>query len=82
LAVPGYKSGFSEKDFDALKAAIERRRKQKSFTASDVLFDAMSLGVTQDAGDIATALGDLVDLGYLREVEDEDPPRWELVDEG
>jgi hypothetical protein len=74
--MPHYKSGFSEDDFDKLKAAIEKIGQTGSFDANDVLFTVLQAGITDNAGDVATALDDLADLGYLRSL-DGNPPRWE-----
>jgi hypothetical protein len=75
--MPHYRSGFSEDDFDRLKAAIGEIAKSGPFNANDVLFPVLQAGVTNNAGDVATALGDLADLGYLKALGG-DPPRWEL----
>lgn len=75
--MPQYKSGFSEQDFDRLKAAIQKFGQGGPFDASDVLFPLVEAGITNNAGDVATALGDLADLGYLKSLGG-NPPRWEL----
>lgn len=72
--MPHYQSGFSEQDFDRLKVAIEDI--DGPFDANDVLVSLVQAGATDNAGDVATALEDLADLGYLRSLGD-DPPRWE-----
>lgn len=72
-----YRSGFSEHDFERLKAAIRKIAKRGPFDANDVLLPVIQAGITKNAGDVATALGDLADLGYLKSVGG-DPPRWEL----
>jgi hypothetical protein len=79
--MPQYQSGFSESDFERLKAAIVEVAGDGPFDANDVLFPIVQAGVTNNAGDVATALGDLVDLGYLRPLGG-DPPRWERVASG
>lgn len=75
--MPQYRSGFTEDDFDRLKAAIEEMGRDGPFDASEVLFPIVSAGVTNNAGDVAAALDDLADLGYLRALGG-NPPRWEL----
>lgn len=77
-AMPQYKSDFTEDDFERLKAAIREIAEGGPFGANDVLFPVVQAGITNNAGDVATALGDLADLGYLRSLEG-DPPRWELL---
>ena len=74
--VPHYKSDFREDDFAGLKAAIEQVGKAGPFNANDVLVQV--LGVTDNAGDVATILEDLSDLDYLTSLGGE-PPRWELA---
>jgi len=74
--MPHYRSGFSEEDFDRLKAAIAAIAEDGPFDANDVLAPVVQAGITNNAGDVATALGDLADLGYLNSLEG-DPPRWE-----
>ncbi|HEX7246272.1 MAG TPA: hypothetical protein VF245_11990 [Solirubrobacterales bacterium] len=76
IAMPHYQSGFSEDDFERLKTAIEEIAKDGPFDANDVLFPLVRAEVTNNAGDVATALDDLADLGYLRPLGG-DPPRWE-----
>lgn len=76
--MPRYQPGFSEQDFERLKAAVEKTGKKGSFDASDALFDVLNTGVTDNAGDVAAILGDLADLGYLRPLGG-NPPRWELA---
>ena len=76
--MPHYQSGFSGDDFERLKTAIVAVAGDDSFDANDVLFPLVQAGVTNNAGDVATALGDLVDLGYLRPLGG-NPPRWERV---
>lgn len=71
-----YRSGFSENDFERLKTAIEELAQDGPFDANDVLFPLVQAGIANNAGDVATALGDLADLGYLRPLGG-DPPRWE-----
>jgi hypothetical protein len=75
--MPKYKSGFTEEDFDRLKAAVERVGQQGSFDANDLLAYVLEAGVTNNAGDVAAALDDLADLGYLQRLGG-DPPRWQL----
>lgn len=76
-AMPHYRSGFGEDDFERLKAAIREIAAGGSFDANDVLSPVVQAGITNNAGDVATALGDLADLGYLKPLGG-DPPRWEL----
>lgn len=78
--MPRYRSGFNEYDFERLKAAIGEIAQRGSFDANDVLAPVLVAGITNNAGDVATALGDLADLGYLRSLGG-DPPRWELATE-
>jgi hypothetical protein len=61
--MPQYQPGFDEEGFGRLK---------------DALVPLVQAGVTDNAGDVATVLGDLADLGYLRALGG-DPPRWELA---
>jgi hypothetical protein len=75
--MPHHRSGFSEEDFDRLKATIERIAGQGSFDANDVAFSVVQANITTNAGDVATMLGDLEDLGYLRALGG-NPPRWEI----
>jgi hypothetical protein len=75
--MPQYQSGFGEDDFKRLKAAIREIAADGPFDANDVLFPIVQAGVTNNAGDVATALGDLADLGYLKSLGG-DPSRWEL----
>jgi hypothetical protein len=73
-----YQHGFGEQDFERLKGAIGELAQAGPFGANDALVPLVQAGVTDNAGDVATVLGDLVDLGYLRALGD-DPPRWELA---
>ena len=78
--MPQYKSGFSEQNFDRLKAAIQKFGQGGPFDANDVLFPLVEAGITNNAGDVAAALDDLADLDYLRPLGG-DPPRWELSEQ-
>ncbi|MGC1852277.1 MAG: hypothetical protein WA687_07550 [Solirubrobacterales bacterium] len=78
--MPQYRSDFSEGDFERLKAAIKEIAEGGPFDANDALFPVVQAGITNNAGDVATALGDLADLGYLRPLGG-DPPRWELAEQ-
>jgi len=75
--MPHYRSDFGEDGFERLKAAIGEVAADGPFDANDVLFPVVQAGVTNNAGDVVTALGDLADLGYLKPLGG-DPPRWEL----
>lgn len=77
--MPRYRSGFSEEDFDRLKGAIISIGQNGSFDANDLLAFVLQAGITNNAGDVAAALDDLVDLEYLRGLGG-DPPRWELAE--
>jgi hypothetical protein len=76
--VAPYQHGFGEQDFERLKAAIGELAQAGPFDANDALGPFVQAGVTDSAGDVATILGDLVDLGYLQALSG-DPPRWELA---
>jgi hypothetical protein len=73
-----YQHGFGEQDFERLKGAVAEFAQAGPFDANDALVPLVQAGVTDSAGDVATLLGDLVDLGYLRALGG-DPPRWELA---
>jgi hypothetical protein len=80
VVMPQYQSDFGEDDFDRLKEAIEEIAERGPFDANDILPLVVPAGITNNAGDVATALGDLADLEYLRSLGG-DPPRWELQDQ-
>lgn len=61
-----YRPGFTPQQFDALKSSLGSLAAQGPFDANDALFYVLSTGITNNAGDVATILADLVDLGYLR----------------
>jgi hypothetical protein len=75
---PSTSRGFDEEDFERLKGAIGGLAEAGPFDANDALSPLLQAGVTDNAGDVATILGDLADLGYLRALGG-DPPRWELA---
>lgn len=76
--MPRYRPGFSDADYDRLKAAMQQVGERGPFTASDALWHVFDAGVTNNAGDVSAILGDLTDLGYLRALGG-DPLRWELA---
>lgn len=78
--MPRYQPGFSDRDYDRLKEAVRRVGASGPFGANDALWEVLNAGVTNNAGDVATILGDLEDLGYLRRLPETDPPVWELAD--
>ncbi len=65
--VPHYRSGASEQDYLALKEAMLELAREGEFDMNDALVYALARGVTSNAGDVAAILGDLVDLGDLRD---------------
>lgn len=70
-ALPQYRSGATEDDFERLREMIRNLAAQGPFDANDALSCALSEAVTNNAGDVAAILGDMVDLGELRRLPDE-----------
>jgi hypothetical protein len=74
-----YQSSFSERDFEHLKTVIVEVAGDGSFDANDLLFAVLQAGITNNAGDVAMALTDLEDLGYLLPLGG-NPPRWKIAE--
>ena len=64
--MPEYAKGTTEDDYLRLKAGIKDLAAGGQFDANDALAYALKQGLTCNAGDIATLLGDMADLGELR----------------
>lgn len=60
-----YRSNMTPEQFDALKNAALELGADGPFDANDFLKHVVVTGVANNAGDVATALDDLADLGYL-----------------
>ena len=90
--VSGYTSGFSPAEYDEFKEILrELGEQQGTFNANDAMTAIVNKRLRErgmgqiltNAGDIATVLKDIEDLGYIRSVPP-DPPngpaRWEYVE--
>jgi hypothetical protein len=82
--MPQYQTRFTPDDFDRYREALRKATfGHCSFDANDALAAIMQgAGWPLNAGDVATLLGDLTDLGYLRHLPDDGGPhRFIWVDE-
>lgn len=59
--MPHYQPGFDGQDFERLKDAIGGLAESGPFDANDALVPLIQAGITENAGDVATILGDLAD---------------------
>jgi len=65
--MPHYRPDATEDDYVRLKAAMLELARNGPFDANNALRYAVEKDLTNNVGDVATILGDLADLGQLRE---------------